>query len=586
MNSCIKIANCSGFYGDRFSAAKEMVEGGPIDVLTGDYLAELTMMILWKNKQSSKGGYARTFVSQMKQILKTIKEKNIKVVSNAGGLDPSGCAKEIQKLCDEFGVELKVCFIKGDDITSQIQFFLNSGIDFAHLDTKVPLKDSGYDPVVANVYLGGFSIARALELGADIVITGRVTDASLVVGPAAWYHGWSRYDYDKLAGAILAGHVIECGAQATGGNYSFFENVKLTHPGFPIAEIYQDGSSVITKHPQTDGEVSIGTVTSQLLYEVSDQYYFNPDATARLDTVKLEQIGKDRVRLYNVKGLAPPKNLKVSVNVFGGYKNSVEFVITGLNREKKAEVLKEAFLSSLDLSLIDELDVNFIDCARDDAITNELACSYLRITAKSKNEAGVSRNFSQKATELALANYPGFFMTSPPKDASTYAIFWPCLIPRNLIKLTICLNEKEYEFSEDFEADFIDLNYERPNYQAPLFQATDTKLLPLGTIIGARSGDKGGDANVGFFAKNQEAYAWLANYLTVEKIKELLLEAKDLKVQRTLLPNLLAVNFVIKGLLGQGVAASYRFDPQAKGLGEYLRSRYVEIPVSLLEQGD
>lgn len=585
MGDPIRIGNCSGFYGDRFSAAREMVEAD-IEVLTGDYLAELTMMILWKLKQANRGGYARSFVAQIKEILKILKEKNIKVVSNAGGLDPEGCAREIIKLVDENSLDLKVAFIDGDDIMPEIQKLYDQGIDLANLETKIALKDSGYSPITANVYLGGFSIAEALDKGADIVITGRVTDASLAVGPAIWRHGWKRTDFDQLAGAIVAGHVIECGAQATGGNYSFFKNIDLTHPGFPIAEIYEDGSSVITKALNTAGEVSIGTVTSQLLYEIGDYYYFNPDATACFDTIKLQLLEKDKVLITGVKGLAPPRELKVSVNVFGGYKNSVEFVLTGLDRKEKAEAVKNAFLSSIDTAGIDELVVDFVDLAKENTPRNQEACSFLRIIAKSREHKPVSRQFSQAATELALANYPGFFMTSPPKDATEFGIFWPCLIPRDKVKINIHMPDQTYEFSENFDCDFTDLNKARPKYEAPKFNYSQTQLLPLGTIVGGRSGDKGGDANVGFFVFNQESYDWLASYLTEEKLRELLLEAKDLKIIRTLFPNLLAVNFVIKGLLGQGVAASTRFDPQAKGLAEYLRSRLVEIPTNLIEKGE
>ncbi|MGH9115198.1 MAG: acyclic terpene utilization AtuA family protein, partial [Acidimicrobiales bacterium] len=285
MSEPIRIANCSGFYGDRLSAAREMVDGGPIDVLTGDWLAELTMLILAKGMQRDPaGGYARTFVTQMEQVMGDCLDRGIKVVSNAGGLSPRGCAQAVEAVAARLGLHPVVAFVEGDDLVPRMEELRAAGVEFSHMDTGQPLGDR---PVMtANAYLGGWGIAEALGRGADIVVTGRVTDAALVVGPAAWHHRWRRDDWDALAGAVVAGHVIECGPQATGGNYSFFTEVPgLDHPGFPIAEVAPDGSSVITKHRGHGGQVSVGTVTAQLLYEIAGPAYANPDVTARFDSI-------------------------------------------------------------------------------------------------------------------------------------------------------------------------------------------------------------------------------------------------------------------------------------------------------------
>ena len=294
----LRIANCSGFYGDRVSAAREMVEGGPIDVLTGDWLAELTMLLLGKAMLSGRPGYARTFLTQLEQVLPTCLERGIKIVANAGGLDPAGCAAAVTELARRAGLTPVVAHVEGDDLLARLPDLMRSGHRLANTDTGETLAEAGVTPLTAHAYLGGLPIAQALSAGADVVVTGRVTDAALVVGPGMWRFGWSGDDLDALAGAVVAGHVIECGCQATGGNYAFFGEVPdLAHAGFPLAELAADGSAVITKHPGTGGQVSVGTVTAQLLYEIGGPRYLNPDVTARFDTIALEQVGPDRVRI-------------------------------------------------------------------------------------------------------------------------------------------------------------------------------------------------------------------------------------------------------------------------------------------------
>ena len=334
MTRPVRIANCSGFYGDRFSAAREML-AGPIDVLTGDYLAELTMLILWKARRKDESlGYATTFLRQMQDVLGTCLERGIKVVANAGGLNPEGLAAKITELAPD----ARVAYLTGDDLAPAVKDLQAEGHEFTNLDTGVPLAKAELPVVTANAYLGGWGIAAALQAGADIVICGRVTDASLVTGPAAWWHGWARDDWDALAGAVAAGHVIECGPQATGGNYSFLDEITdRRYPGFPIAEVAADGSSVITKHDGTGGLVSVGTVTAQLLYEIGEPAYLNPDVTAHFDTIQLERQGPDRVTLTGTRGSPPTDDLKVALNMLGGYRNTMTMVITGLDVEQKAE---------------------------------------------------------------------------------------------------------------------------------------------------------------------------------------------------------------------------------------------------------
>ena len=591
----LRIANCSGFFGDRLAAPRELLEGGHVDVLTGDYLAELTMLILWKGRQRDPGlGYARTFYTQMEDVLGTCVDRGVKVVANAGGLNPAGLAERLRALADELGVAATVAHVEGDDIMGRLGALRAEGESLAHLDTGRPLVEAGSDPVSANAYLGGFGIADALAGGADVVVTGRVTDASLVVGPAVWRFGWRRDDWDRLAGAVVVGHIIECGAQATGGNYAFFRDVPgLEHPGFPIAEMAGDGSAVITKHPGTGGLVSVGTITAQLLYEIAGPLYANPDVVADFTTIELEQAGPDRVRVSGVRGLPAPERLKVSVNLLGGWRNTMTFMLTGLDIEAKADLVVRTLEDGLGgADAFDTLDTRLIRSDVDDAPTNEQATAQLRITVKDRDAARVGRRFSSAVTELALASYPGFYLTSPPGDATAYGVFWPTLVPRHSVTETVVHPDGRRVVvappdacapdTADAGAPAMRSGHRAASGREPV--GGPTRKAPLGAVAGARSGDKGGNANVGLWTRSAAAYSWLEEHLTVQRFRSLVPEAAELPLERFEFPNIRALNFVVHGLLGEGVAASTRPDPQAKSLGEYVRSRLVDVPVSLLER--
>jgi hypothetical protein len=564
----VRIGNCSGFYGDRLEAAREMVEGGPIDVLTGDYLAELTMLILAKAQaKDPAAGYAKTFLTQVEAVLATCLERGIRIVANAGGLNPAGLAAAVREVAGRLGPAAKVAHVEGDDLRGSL------GAISPPVEGK---------PVSANAYLGGWGIAEALSAGADVVVTGRVTDASLVVGPAAWWHGWQRGDWDTLAGAVAAGHVIECGPQATGGNYAFLEEITdRRHPGFPIAEVAADGSAVITKHPGTGGLVSVGTVTAQLLYEIAEPAYLGPDCTTHFDTIRLAQEGEHRVRISEVRGSPPPPTLKVALNDAGGFRNTMTLVLTGLDIDAKAahaEALLFEVLGGKDRFA--EVDVRLLRFDTPDAPSNEQATAHLRITVKDPDPRRVGRAFSNATMELALGGYAGFHTTTPPSAESAYGVYRPAAVPRAAVRHTVVLPDGERRVIPDPEVGSVPPARRTP--AAPIPDGPRTRV-PLGTICGARSGDKGGNANIGLWTRTDAEYAWLRGFLTAEKARELLgPEIADLAVDVWPLPNLRALNVVVHGLLGAGVASSTRPDPQAKGLGEYLRSRVVEVPVGLV----
>jgi hypothetical protein len=584
----LRIANCSGFYGDRLSAAREMVEGGPIDVLTGDYLAELTMMVLWKNqKKDPRQGYARSFLVQLREVAARCLQRGIKIVVNAGGLNPKGCAEAARAIYDELGLSARIAYVEGDDLMPRLADLQGAGEAFTHLDKGVPLSSLHAPIVTANAYLGAFGIAKALERGADLVITGRVTDAALCVGPAVWKFGWGHSDWDRLASAVVAGHVIECGPQCTGGNYSFFEEVPgLQRPGFPIAELHEDGSFVVTKHEGTGGLVSVGTVTAQLLYEIGSPRYENPDVVARFDTIELSQEGPDRVRVSGVRGEPAPERLKVCINYLGGFKNSMTFILTGLDVEQKAELALETLWRQVGgREQFAETYVSLRGSAKPNPGSNEEAFSFLTVGVKDPDPKKVGRAFSGKAIEMALASYPGFSMTGPPKDEQEFGVYWPALVSSSAVQERVVLSDGETMAIERAQPDTTTarppIAIEPRAPRAPSV-AGPTKLLPLGAICGARSGDKGGNANLGVWTESDAAYDWLEGFLTVEQLQALLPEARELRMQRFELPNLRALNFVRHGLLGDGVAASLRSDPQAKTLGEYLRAKVVPIPSGLV----
>lgn len=576
----LRVGNCSGFYGDRFSAMREMLEGGELDYLTGDYLAELTMLILGRDRMKSVDlGYAKTFLQQVTENLALAKERGVRIVANAGGLNPAGLAAAIRGVAAEQGVDVSVAHVEGDDLLAR-----SAELGFG-------------DALTANAYLGAFGIAEALRAGADIVVTGRVTDASVVVGPAIAEFGWGREDFDRLAAAVVAGHVIECGAQATGGNFSGFRDIDTSRPlGFPIAEIGEDGGVVITKHEGTGGAVTVDTVTAQLVYEIQDQQYLNPDVVVDLTSVDLAPDGDDRVRISGVRGTASPATTKVCLNAFGGFRNSVEFVLTGLDIEDKAAWVRAQIESALASSPPAEIVWDLARTDKADPPSQPEAAAILRCHVKDADQNTVGRAFSGAAVEVALASYPGFTMTAPPGRGAPYGIYRAAYVPQSEVPhVVVHADGSRTEVAPptvtaDLDTRLASLaSYSIGDRVARDEGAAyrDHRDVPLGRLVHARSGDKGGNANVGVWIpaahpRRDEAYAWLEGLLTEERIRELLPEAADLRIEVHPLPNLAGVNVILHGLLGEGVASSTRFDPQAKALGEWLRARVVPVPEELL----
>ena len=578
----IRVGNCSGFYGDRLSAMREMLSGGELDYLTGDYLAELTMLILGKDQLRDPSlGYARTFVTQVEECLGLALEKGVRIVANAGGLNPAGLAARLGEVATGLGLSPRIAWVEGDNLAPRAA---SLGFEGA---------------LTANAYLGAFGIASALREGADIVVTGRVTDASVVVGPAIASFGWTPESYDELAGAVVAGHIIECGTQATGGNFSgFLDLPRDTTPlGFPLAEIASDGSSVITKHAGTGGAVTIDTVTAQLLYEVQSTTYLNPDVSVDLSSIQLSDDGTDRVRVSGVRGGTRPERLKVCVNTLGGHRNQLELVFTGMDIDAKAAWVRAQLEAAWAAAGGAPAQVAWAwnrTSVPADAASEEEASRILRCTVLDPDATKVGKAFTAPLVELALASYPGFTMTSPPGKPSPYGVYRPGYVDRAEVEQVVVHADGRREVVPEDPCNAGLL----PVYKGPAGEMSDltpgymgvasasTTRQPLGTVVHARSGDKGGDANVGLWVRQgpqrEQRVAWLIDLITPERVVELLPEADGLEVEVYALPNLGCVNVLIHGLLGEGVAASTRFDPQAKGLGEFFRSRPVDIPEELI----
>ena len=590
-----------------------MVEGGPIDVLTGDWLAELTMLILSRIRAKRPGqGYARTFVSQMEQVMGTCLDRGISVVSNAGGLDPRGCAEAVQEVAERLGLSPTVAYVDGDDLLPRLADLTGAGAlqpftDEAIGDARMGDAEGGWGDVSrfvsANAYLGCFGIVDALSQGADIVVTGRVTDAAVVCGPAAWHHGWSPTDFDQLAGGVVAGHLIECSGQVTGGNYSFFNEIEgraevggRARFGFPWAEVAADGSCVIGKHDGTGGAVTVGTVTSQLLYEIGGPEYLGPDVTARFDTVELELIAADRVKVSGAVGEPPPETLKVAMNELGGFRNSFSVALTGLDIDEKADFAQAAFWDACPYvpGDFDEIDDRVIRTEKEDPATQEEATAIWRVTVKDVDERKVGRAFADANVHTALAGIPGMYgLGGGPGPASPFGVYRPARVDRAVVPQYVHLlggAMREVPSTHPGAGDIGAKTHQSRTQQAAgpggatteHGEAVGMRPAPLGRVIGTRSGDKGGNANLGVFTRTDEAWAWIDAWLTSDRLRELLPETASLRVDRHRFPKIRALNFVVHDLLQEGVAASTRQDAQAKALGEWLRARVVDVPVGLL----
>lgn len=590
----VKIGCASGFWGDTNTAAFQLVHLADINYLVFDYLSEITMSIMAKAKMvEPKHGYALDFVSRvMAPLLKKIAEKKIKVISNAGGVNPLACRDALQKIIKEYGLELKVAVVLGDDLLPQHEHLKQQNIREMFSGEALPEQVAS-----SNTYLGAVAIRDALDLGADIVITGRVVDSAVVLAPLVHEYQWSLDDYDKLAQGSLAGHVIECGAQCTGGNFTDWQLVQgFDNMGFPVVEVSGDGSFVVTKPQGTGGLVSTATVAEQIVYEIGNpQAYLLPDVIADFSQVHLEQVGEHRVRVTGAKGQAPTTQYKVSATYPDGYRVLVSFLIAGREAPQKAQVIADAILTKCERVLamrsVPPFSEKSVEILGIESTYGEHARALnsrevvIKIAVKHMfKEACMffASEIAQASTGMApaLAGIVG----GRPKASPVIKLF-SFLIDKNQVSVEIDFEGKRYpvEIPQGVSTEQL------PNLKAgenAIYQGDEIEV-PLIEIAHARSGDKGNHSNIGVIARKAEYLPWIRAALTEEAVASYMqhvLDAEKGRVIRYELPGLNALNFMLENALGGGGVASLRIDPQGKAFAQQLLDMPVKVPAHLLEK--
>ncbi|OAL34486.1 hypothetical protein AYO20_06329 [Fonsecaea nubica] len=603
----ILVGNVSGSTGDRLDGLKSMLKGTTtVDAIIGDWLSEFNLASRsLQVRDGKKGGYEPGFLYSLRNALDeyiNYRNPNLRIAVNAGGLNPKVLAQEVQKLLVSRGCSKKVAYVTGDNLLPEIdrldvQPLTRATGDFRSWRQKYP------DVILALAYTGCWGIVEALEAGADIVICGRCTDASTVMGVAAWWHGWKRTDVDKLAGSLVAGHLIECGCYVTGGNFGGFKSLFPNYYdlSYPVAAIAIDGTSVIQKHSNQNGVVTVDTVRGQLLYEIQGQFYYNPDVIADLSGLKVEQVDKDKVYVSGFKGLLAPETLKIAIMALGGYQAEVSVYVTGLDYKEKAQSFEIMTRKILNDNKYDVLDFQLYGTPKDNPENQLEATLQLRVLAQAQDPQYLrAGRFLGPLMSNQLSGYPGLtanvdFRTAEPKQMSTY---FPGLVNQSHVQLRVFFASQGGNDGEGIPVARpgaytpVHLLPQQPDYQpanpVSLSSFGPTVKAPLGLAVYARSGDKGANVNVGFFIPRglheSEKFEWLRSLLTTERLRVLLARetTPETYIERCEIPHLHAVHFVIHGLLGAGVSTSVKMDALGKNLAEYLRARHVDIPEKFL----
>ncbi|KAK9447747.1 uncharacterized protein V1518DRAFT_420313 [Limtongia smithiae] len=593
-NRPIHIANVSGATGDAPHEMLRMLRDAPdIDAITGDWLSE--MNISWnaiEMRSDPTSGYDAGFLRQFTESIDLIHERKVKIVTNAGALNPSQLVLEIRALCKQKGyTDLKVAQVDGDNITSIIPCY-----KFPHLDHETPISTWDKEPAVGVAYIGCRGIVAALDAGSDIVICGRCTDASPVIGLAAWWHHWDLdSDLDKLAAGLIAGHLIECGPYVAGANFSGFKPYldSLVDLGFPIAEISSDGAVVITKQPNSNGVVLPETVKCQLLYELQGELYYNPDVTADLSGITVTGIGPHRVQVSGVKGLPPPDTTKVLISGIGGYQAEALFFINGLDVAEKAQLMRNQLEHAFKNSEFSKLTISLIGLPAENPSNQSAGTCLLRVFAQAPTKEGISAaKFKIPIYAIRMQSYAGYHMDLDFRmmDPRMFMEIWPATIPVAALHESAILHDGT-RVSASAAKHCIKYPLRRSSYETanriPLYEFGPTVDAPLGYIVHARSGDKANNSNVGFFVRNADEYPWLQSLMTCERLRSLFGDdiSEKTVIERCEFPKIYAVHFRIMDFLDGGIASSSRIDGLGKGVGEFLRSKYVPLPEKFLSRG-
>ena len=627
----ITIANCGGFWGDDPTALRRQVRGGPVDYLVTDFLAESTMAVL--NKQRARDpqrGYAGDFIAQLRGSLPEIVERGAAVISNAGGVNPRAAAEAVEELATELGLadRVRVGVVAGDDIAPRLDEIAATGERLENTDTGADFASVRERVLSANVYLGARPIAAALEMGANVVITGRTADAALALAPMMHEFGWPPGDLDRMAAGMAAGHILECGLQATGGNFTDWHKVpSRKNMGYPIARAREDGSFTITKHPRTGGLVSKNTVAEQILYEIGSPAYPTPDVTVRFDSLTLEETGPDRVEVTGVRGEPAPERLKVSVSYRDGFRATGRFLITGRDAMAKAEQTAEMFWEAADgEGSYAEVDTSIMGRNGCHPRLEDSFPSYevmLQVSVRDPDPDKIRERFSPRIAPLVLGGMPGVTLLDPARPRPMEVVsFWPCLVGREAVSAEVtvggettavdCAVEPVPGFeprpvvslTADFKGSWDKISELNDLPETPDFPTVFVKEIEddewgdddegyglgdgpvdtaLSTLCLARSGDKGDIANVGLIARSPEVYEWMKRELTPEAVKLHFAWLSEGKVERFELPNLQALNFLLHRSLGGGGARSLRMDPQGKTYASFLLGSMVRAPWEVVE---
>ncbi|KAG9788778.1 DUF1446-domain-containing protein, partial [Aureobasidium melanogenum] len=608
-----RIANCSGARGDPGYQMRRQATLGPVDFITGDYLAEMNLAEnAEKMAAGQHDGWEPCAWDGLEQTLDVIKDKGIRIIINGGALNPKGLAQKAQKFVNDKGLGLKIAYVYGDDLIHEVKTELEkTGKLPPHLDSendKVTLAEHATDlldtkgkPVVsANAYLGARAIVKGLELGADVIICGRVADASPVIGAAWHWHQWSDADFDRLAGALVAGHLIECSAYSTGSNFSGFSEYPLetfVDLPFGIAEIADDGTSVITKHENTNGLVNEDNIRCQFLYELQGGIYLNSDVTADTANIKIEQVGKDRVRLSNIKGLPPPPTTKLAIFYHGGYEAQLLTNATGYATNEKWQLFEMQLRYALKQKGLEDkyqlLDFQVLGVPEANPKSQFRSTTYCRVFVQADTEAliyGLLKTFS----EIAMQHFSGFHLSLDMRTAlpRSYLAFYPALYSQDGLKEGVAVLSPDGQDAQTADAGHPPRYQKlapRENYETahPVDIASfgPTRKARLGDVCLARSGDKGANINFGVFVRRQEHYPWLQTVMTRAKLQELMGDdwKDDFFIERMEFPNIWAVHFVVYGPLGRGVSSCRLLDALGKGFADYIRDKVIDVPEKFLE---
>ena len=610
MKRTVRIGNAGGYWGDDPLALRSQVLGAdPPEFVTVDFLAEITMSILQKARaRDPSAGYARDFVSQIAPLLAAVKDRGITVITNAGGVNPAACARAVFRAAAGTGVELTVAVVEGDDLVDRLDTLLADGIPFDNLETGASFAPRRADVLSANAYFGAEPIVRALAHRPDVVVTGRVTDTGITLAPIRHALGWGPHEWDRIAGGIVAGHLIECGVQATGGNFTDWQRVPgLANEGFPVVEVEEDGSFVLTKQPGSGGLVSPAVAREQLLYEMGDpERYLCPDATVDFSGLRVAAAGEDRVLIEGARGAPPPGDLKVSASVRGGFSAHGSLVVGGPDVREKARALEAAFRSRLHADCeaasvpfpaefrVDLAGANAAQRGLADGSRSDPSEGLVRFAAWSPQREPL-QVFRKLLPSVILSGPAALAVTGGAPAISEVVGYWPALVPRDRVPAIVRVIRRSAGGSEAVVAEE-EVRFDGPTLpaDAPPRPGTDrspkpgfpesTSMIeaPLGAVAHARSGDKGDAANIGIIGRSDACYAWLREHISEEVVAEWAREVADGRITRYEVPGLWALNFILERALGGGGTRSLLLDPQGKTLAQGMLRQRVRIPAALL----